>query len=203
MDPTAERLILEHRAFAVGIAMNWLRKSGGSTWPWRDDIISAALEALVRSARRFDPALGVPFTAYAGRRIHGAVQDEWRYLCGWNRHFHQGPRFFALPDDDASESLDRDWDGPSGPIADDAPTPEDEAVSATFMGWLRQRVRDLPERQRLVMEAVVDERTLADIGGGLGVSESRACQLHGEGRKRMRVLLSWSLDRPRENRNGG
>jgi RNA polymerase sigma factor for flagellar operon FliA len=46
----------------------------------REDLRSAALEALYQSARRFDPDLGVPFEHYASRRMRGAVLDELRSL---------------------------------------------------------------------------------------------------------------------------
>ncbi len=39
---------------------------------------SAGYEALVRSALRFDPSLGVPFTGYAYSRVRGAMLDAAR-----------------------------------------------------------------------------------------------------------------------------
>jgi RNA polymerase sigma factor for flagellar operon FliA len=44
----------------------------------RDDLASAGAVALVQCAESFDPALGVPFGAYARRRILGAFSDEMR-----------------------------------------------------------------------------------------------------------------------------
>ena len=44
----------------------------------RDDLASAGALALVHCAESFDPALGVPFGAYARRRILGAFSDEMR-----------------------------------------------------------------------------------------------------------------------------
>lgn len=44
----------------------------------RDDLASAGAVALVQCAESFDPALGVPFGAYARRRILGAFADEMR-----------------------------------------------------------------------------------------------------------------------------
>jgi RNA polymerase sigma factor (sigma-70 family) len=43
-----------------------------------DDHRQAALVAVWRAAQRFDPALGVPFRAFALRRARGAVYDELR-----------------------------------------------------------------------------------------------------------------------------
>lgn len=44
----------------------------------RDDLASAGALALVHCAESFDPALGVPFGAYARRRILGAFSDVMR-----------------------------------------------------------------------------------------------------------------------------
>lgn len=46
----------------------------------RDDLASAGAVALITSATAFDPALGVPFGAFARRRIIGAFADEMRSL---------------------------------------------------------------------------------------------------------------------------
>ncbi|MUK03088.1 sigma-70 family RNA polymerase sigma factor [Vibrio cholerae] len=44
----------------------------------RDDLASVGAIALITSANSFDPSLGVPFGAYARRRITGAFADELR-----------------------------------------------------------------------------------------------------------------------------
>lgn len=44
----------------------------------RDDLASAGALAMVTAADAFDPALGVPFGAFARRRIVGAFADEMR-----------------------------------------------------------------------------------------------------------------------------
>lgn len=44
----------------------------------RDDLASVGAIALITSAESFDPSLGVPFGAYARRRITGAFADELR-----------------------------------------------------------------------------------------------------------------------------
>lgn len=44
----------------------------------RDDLASVGAIALITSADSFDPTLGVPFGAYARRRITGAFSDELR-----------------------------------------------------------------------------------------------------------------------------
>jgi len=46
----------------------------------RDDLVSAGMLALVQASRSFDAARGVPFVAFAGRRIRGAILDELREM---------------------------------------------------------------------------------------------------------------------------
>lgn len=44
------------------------------------ELVSVGVLGLIDAARRFDPALGVPFEAFARRRIHGAMLDSLRRL---------------------------------------------------------------------------------------------------------------------------
>jgi RNA polymerase sigma factor for flagellar operon FliA len=51
---------------------------GRATHLSRDDLASAGAVALITAADAFDPDLGVPFGAYARRRVLGAFADEMR-----------------------------------------------------------------------------------------------------------------------------
>ena len=42
------------------------------------ELVSVGMMGLVEAARRFKPALGVPFDAFARRRVHGAMVDSLR-----------------------------------------------------------------------------------------------------------------------------
>jgi RNA polymerase sigma factor for flagellar operon FliA len=81
-------------------------------------------------------------------------------------------------------------------LADIAGSDEDPGLE-TEDGALRKAVADaiaaLPERERMVMSLYYDdELNLKEIGSVLGVSESRACQLHGQALIRLRSkLASW------------
>ncbi len=77
----------------------------------------------------------------------------------------------------------------------DVASAEPEPARATESGELRvamaAAIADLPERERLVMSLYYDEElNLKEIGAVLGVSESRACQLHGQALVRLRSKLS-------------
>jgi RNA polymerase sigma factor FliA len=43
-----------------------------------NELVSVGMMGLVEAARRYDPALGVPFDAFARRRVHGAMVDSLR-----------------------------------------------------------------------------------------------------------------------------
>jgi RNA polymerase sigma factor (sigma-70 family) len=68
---TQRALAARHLDLAIDIASRYRRLHPR----WRDEIESAALAALVGTARRYDWTRGVPFAAYARRRIRGAIQD--------------------------------------------------------------------------------------------------------------------------------
>lgn len=70
-----EKLILDNLPL-VGYLVSTL--CARATHLSRDDLASVGAIALITSANSFDPTLGVPFGAYARRRITGAFADEMR-----------------------------------------------------------------------------------------------------------------------------
>jgi len=82
-DPSADKpgpsdgdgWILAHLPLVRSIV--W-RLCGGRSWPPDEDLLAAGMLALVRAARRFDPARGTAFSTYAAICIRGAVTDELR-----------------------------------------------------------------------------------------------------------------------------
>jgi RNA polymerase sigma factor for flagellar operon FliA len=56
---------------------------------------------------------------------------------------------------------------------------------------LAAAIRELPERERLVMSLYYEEElNLKEIGAVIGVSESRVCQLHGQALNRLKARLA-------------
>ena len=79
------------------------------------------------------------------------------------------------------------------------PESDDENFVKPFDALLDQQQRtrlvaaidELPEREKLVMALYYDEElNLKEIGAVLGVSESRACQIHGQAVGRLRARLA-------------
>jgi RNA polymerase sigma factor FliA len=151
----------------------------------RDDVASAAMIGLIAAVDRFDPRRGVPFEAYASLRIRGAVVDELRRVDERGRPDRRpAGAELAISLDALLES-----GAHQGPAVDDGFTERFEQED------LKTRIQDalgrLPARQREVIARYYgDELTLREAGAKMGVSEARACQLHGRAIQSLRRELS-------------
>jgi RNA polymerase sigma factor for flagellar operon FliA len=68
--------------------------------------------------------------------------------------------------------------------------PDDRADTEILKKTIEGAIRELPERLQQVLALYYQEGcTLLEIGRILGVTEARACQLHGEAMKRLRVIV--------------
>jgi RNA polymerase sigma factor FliA len=75
-------------------------------------------------------------------------------------------------------------------FTDDA-DPFEDAADDQFRAALTKAIANLPERERLVMSMYYsDGLNLKEIGAVLDVTESRACQLHGQALTRLRARLA-------------
>lgn len=72
--------------------------------------------------------------------------------------------------------------------------PFEEVVNGSFKEQLIQAIKELPEREALVLSLYYDEElNLKEIGAIIGVSESRVCQIQNQATQRLRTKLSaWS-----------
>ena len=71
-----------------------------------------------------------------------------------------------------------------------------------FRAALAEAIKELPERERLVMSLYYDdELNLKEIGAVLKVTESRVCQLHGQALVRLKARLVDWRDRVRTRRS--
>lgn len=76
-------IVDENLGWATSIAKAVAR---GWNLDWQlDGIDGGAFEALLFCARRFDPAMGVPFRGYARRRIHESCTEEARKSKSWQQ----------------------------------------------------------------------------------------------------------------------
>ena len=176
-------LIERNSDLAVGIAR--CMRIPSTSLADRDDAASAAMIGLIGAVDRFDPRRGVPFEAYAALRIRGAIVDELRRVDERGRADRR-PEGAEL-----AVSLDdlMDKGAHVGPVVDDGFSERYENED------LKTRVQDalgrLPARQREVIARYYgDELTLRETGAKMGVSEARACQLHGRAIQNLQRDLS-------------
>jgi RNA polymerase sigma factor for flagellar operon FliA len=167
----------------------------------RDDIESAALIGLIDAVDRYDPERGIPFEGYAGLRIRGAVLDELRGLDDRSRSERKRARAVAADTEPeigaygATLSLDmlletgeRDW------AADDGTG--DRYESQDLRLRVERALGCIPPRQReLLARYYGDSLTLRESAAMMGISEARACQLHGRAIHNLRRELA-ALGRP-------
>jgi RNA polymerase sigma factor for flagellar operon FliA len=162
----------------------------------RDDVESAAIIGLIDAVDRYDPDRGVPFEGYASFRIRGAILDELRSLDDRSRGERQRARTVAedtepeigaygatLSLDMLLETGDRDW------AADDESG--DRYESQDLRTRVESALRCLPPRQREVLVRYYAESlTLRESAAKMGISEARACQLHGRAIHNLRRELA-------------
>ena len=89
-----------------------------------------------------------------------------------------------------------DDDSLLGRVEDETADPFADATDEGFRAALTRAIRELPERERLVMSLYYDdELNLKEIGAVLKVTESRVCQLHGQALVRLKARLADWRDR--------
>lgn len=121
-----------------------------------DEVKSAAYFALVDAASKYDPDRGVPFPLYARTRISGGITDLFR-----------GVRYNS---DEPSEVADR-------PLCSRLETED-------FFDFVSEELGE--EDGKSVRMHYLEGRSLKEVGAARGVSESRASQILGDCRDRLR-----------------
>jgi len=181
------RAALIERYLPLARALSRRVRMVGSPLSDSDDLASAAVIGLIDAVDRFEPVRGVPFEAYAALRIRGAIIDELRRVDERGRSAHETPRAVSL-----DGLVEEDW---THFLA------ADDEVDAKFdhedlCGRVEGALATLPPRQREVLARYYgDSLTLREAGVRMGVSEARACQLHGRAIVNLRRALSVRMPR--------
>jgi len=155
-----------------------------------DDLASAAFLGLIDAVDRFEPGRGVPFEAYASLRIRGAIIDELRRIDERGRSASAAaqPRTISLDglvEDEWRQFLATPDDGV-----------DQKFENEDLCGRVEGALSTLPPRQREVLARYYAEAlTLREAGKRMGISEARACQLHGRAIFNLRRALSVRLPR--------
>ena len=88
------------------------------------------------------------------------------------------------------EAIDESTQSGSGMPVSNAGSPEQMLDSSQRWQGVADAILRLPERERLVLSLYYEqEMNLKEIGAVLGVSESRACQIHGQAIIRIRAAV--------------
>jgi RNA polymerase sigma factor for flagellar operon FliA len=158
------------------------------------DLVSAGYVGLVEAAGAFDAARGVAFSAFARRRILGAMLDHLREVDPLSRNGRARVRAGLSAHFEVQLHLDDPIHAQTyglGEIVSGLPAPDTGTATRLRAASIQAALARLPERERYVVEQYFwRERTLGDIGRDFNVSESRVQQLKKQGCAMLRRLLT-------------
>jgi RNA polymerase sigma factor (sigma-70 family) len=158
-DEDANDLCLSYQPLAFSIAGQYFNKGIEL-----DELRSAALLGLLKASRKFDPIRGVPFGAYAAHWIKGEVRALFKPKAdamGLGRSDSLHAPAFTEEDSDGNTKLDL--------VTDDSEPPKTVDLGG------------LTERERFIVDARLDDKTLDQIGNDLNISAERVRQLDDRG----------------------
>ncbi len=181
-----------------------------------EDCEQLAYEALLHSIERFDPTRGTPFTAFARRRIRGAIQNALPKATEANaahqaRKRAERDRLTSLkrsatqtdredPIDTLRElvvgmalgfMLEDASDDRVQQVPSEAPSAYDSAAWGQITHELERKLASLPERERMILDYHYKQGVrFTDIAALLGLSKGRISQIHAQALNRLRVSLS-------------
>ncbi|WP_437669489.1 sigma-70 family RNA polymerase sigma factor [Sorangium sp. So ce131] len=219
LSPSQQALVAEAVPLAEKLCGYFLRRTRAHYMA--EDLRSAALQALHEAALAYDPTRGVPFAAFAWRRIDGALSDALRQESKHWRAAREDGYDAAEVVEDTSDAL-ADSDAATTAQVD---AMGDEVAAAAVLGLVGRALRAegeegerlraaydrairaveaalsrLPDEERRVLVLHhVEERTWQAIGAALGCSERTAKRRGVEARKR----FAEALREERERAQGG
>ena len=215
------RIVEEHMGLAIHIA----RRFDGRTR--RDgDIEQVAMLALVKAVDRFDPTLGVPFVAFAGRTIEGEIKRYFRDST-WAMKVPRGAKELHLAVrkavdelaaalgrsptvDEVAEHLDVPRDdvitglaaGEARSIGSIDPAPEEGSPMSERVGGTHDQGYEAVDNddavQALLATLPERERTIVTLRFYDELSQSEIAARVGVSQMHVSRLLRAALERPRE-----
>ena len=190
-DSAARAALIEQFVPLVQVIARGMRVASGSLMD-ADDVRSAATLGLIDAVDRYDPDRGVPFEAYAAQRIRGAVIDEVRRIGDRRRAEDAETAVRTVSLDELTED---DWQRVPAALSDDLDVPFEREDLRTRV---QRALATLPARQREVLARYYAESlTLREAGRRMGISEARACQLHGKAIQNLQRALAVAAPRAR------
>jgi RNA polymerase sigma factor FliA len=186
-----------------------------------DDLRAWGQQGLLEAQQRFDAGRGVRFSTFAYYRVRGAVIDGVRKQGWLRRRAYAKLKAYEAADRVSEPVAETEAQVASttpnaraaqivdilGKISaayllsalgqgdDDQPeSPEDQVDVAMTRKQVQRDLAELPERERVLLEAVYFEGlTIEEAGVRLGLSKSWASRLHAKALERMRKSLTVRL----------
>lgn len=140
-------------------------------WDLLDDFTASAYIGLLDAACRFEGKRGYRFVTYAQVRIDGAIIDDVRRWQHIDRRNGEPRATLSSLDAEVGDQLT---------LADVLPDPrrtaEQAATERDLLRWLLTRLT--PQQRFVIEQHYFGDQRMAQIGQWMGVTESRACQIH-------------------------
>jgi RNA polymerase sigma factor FliA len=208
-----DELILTHRHRVRPIARSFHFSMAKSVE--LEDLEAYGDKGLVEAASRFDPTRGVPFVAFARRRIEGSIVDGIRTHGPFSRRAYErlrvnqarpandtGTEVFQAPDLPTKGDGD-DWRAEitePGEACHDArwngrrmahiPVAEDDSTEVLVAAQLRR----LPKRERRLFQLCYDQgKTLTKAAHAMGRGCSWASRVHTKALATLRAAIKTSV----------
>lgn len=182
------------------IARNVARKMGGGRGHARqielDDLRSAGHVGLIQAAHAFDAKRGCQFSAFAEKRIYGAIVDDVRASSALSRKHWQEVK------DGQSEFFENTLtDAVMARTA--APSGEHSIQTSLMVDRVSRAIDGLPQaRMRRIMRGLLRDELHTDLAKVVGVNASRVSQLQQQAvrliRKELNVVLPFTPGFPAE-----
>jgi RNA polymerase sigma factor for flagellar operon FliA len=214
--PERDKLVVAHIGLVKALAQRLARRLPSQVEV--ADLVSIGVLGLVEAAGRYQAATGVPFDAFARRRVQGAMLDalrdlDWAPRSQLGREPSETELAQALEMSEAQfasameqlRSLEVAMIRPLDDATSDRQPlldvcidpdvgPEVHLERRELRGILASAIKGLPERERQVLALYYEEEmTMAEIGEVLGVCESRVSQLRSLAISRLRTTLKQSV----------
>jgi RNA polymerase sigma factor for flagellar operon FliA len=145
------------------------------------------MEGLINAAHRFDPRRGVKFGSFAKKRIVGAILDDNRRM-----HYPRGEARRKVVKTLSLEAFisEGGYSPLEGLLTDRRPTALDLICKADTRREVRDCLLLLNEQERFVIEHYYFAgRELAEISELMGLTVSRASQVHVRALSKLKALL--------------
>ncbi len=195
-DELIHKLVEDHQGWAASIA-----RSVARAWnlDWQlDGLDGGAYEGLLFCAQRYDPEMGVPFRAYARRRIHEASTQQARESKSWQRGTGAGSQVESDAREISAKLLDIYSELREGLLPTAGPNIEgEEAIRASIRQLLTSAnlISSFNESRKQNPEYVVEfKRMLQLVTEMETVHQHILWNIYWQGQSMRSLATEWGID---------